>query len=103
MAPLIVAADLEHLMEYKPSIQGAKRFNFIMQTYQIHITFNKKKFTIKIVINRIDEEDEKRYHYNLEIMTKEQLSGNEFQKLRKYLEDEGYIDAAIEYYKSCLM
>ena len=71
-----------------------------MNSYQIHIAFNKKRFTIKIDINKLDESDEKRYHYNLEIMTRERLSGDEFQKLRKYLEDEGYIDAAIEYYKS---
>ncbi len=38
--------------------------------------------------------DEEGYHYNIELRTTERISGDEFQKLRKYLEDEGYVDEA---------
>lgn len=31
--------------------------------------------------------------YDLDIETKGRLSGDDFQQLKKYLEDEGYIDA----------
>ena len=42
MAPLIVAADLEHLMEYKPSIQGAKRFVIVVNIrYMFYETVHK--------------------------------------------------------------
>jgi hypothetical protein len=62
------------------------------------IIFNKKDFTIFIKINEISNSPDE-YHYDLELVTKERISGDELQKLRKYLEDEGYIDAAIEYYE----
>lgn len=67
--------------------------------YKTNLTFNKKQFTIFVKINQIENDDDG-YHYDLEIRTKEKLSGDEFQKLKKYLEDEGYIDQAIEYYET---
>jgi hypothetical protein len=54
--------------------------------YTTKITLNKKKFTVGIILNG--------QGYDLEIETKSPLSGNEFQVLKRYLEDEGYIDAA---------
>lgn len=66
--------------------------------YKTKLTFNKKEFTIFIKINQIDFEDDG-YHYDLELRTKDKISGDEFQKLRMYLEEEGYIDQAIEYYQ----
>jgi hypothetical protein len=58
----------------------------------LEIIFNKKKFKILITVNK--PKDEEGYHYNLEMLASEKISGNEFQKLRRYLEDEGYIDEA---------
>lgn len=66
--------------------------------YRTKLTFNKKEFTVFVKINQIDSEDEE-YHYDLELRTKDKISGDEFQKLRMYLEEEGYIDQAIEYYQ----
>ena len=66
--------------------------------YRTKLTFNKKEFTVFVKINQIDSEDEE-YHYDLELRTKDRISGDEFQKLRMYLEEEGYIDQAIEYYQ----
>jgi hypothetical protein len=54
--------------------------------YTTTITFNKKTYKIGIRTNG--------QGYDLEIKTKSRLSGNEYQKLKKYLEDEGYVDAA---------
>jgi len=56
------------------------------------INFNNKVFRVLVTINK--PKDENGYHYNLEIQTKEKLSGDEFQKLRNYLEQEGYVDEA---------
>lgn len=56
------------------------------------INFNNKVFRVLVTINK--PKDENGYHYNLEIRTKEKLSGDEFQKLRNYLEQEGYVDEA---------
>jgi len=69
-----------------------------IRPYKLAIDFNKKKFVIFVQINKIGNTKEE-YHYNLELRTKHRLSGNEFQKLKKYLEDEGYIDEAIDYYQ----
>jgi hypothetical protein len=66
--------------------------------YKVNISFNKKDFTIFIIINRISESEDE-YHYDMEIRTKHRISGDEFQKLKKYLENEGYIDSAIKYYE----
>lgn len=60
--------------------------------YELDLTYNKRKYNIKIkTIFGIDDEQE---HYDLEISTNKQLSGNEFIALRKYLEEEGYIEEA---------
>ena len=65
--------------------------------YFTEITFANKKIKVFIHINKT--KDEEGYHYDVELQTKEAISGDEFQKLKKYLEDEGYIDAAIEKFK----
>jgi hypothetical protein len=62
--------------------------------YKADIVFNDKKLTVFIKVNKpLDEEG---YHYDLELRTTEKLSGVEFQKIKMYLEEEGYIDDAIE-------
>jgi hypothetical protein len=60
--------------------------------YNKKITFNNKQIEVIILINK--PKDQQGYHYNIELITNERISGNEFQKLRKYLEDEGYVDEA---------
>lgn len=50
------------------------------------ITFNRKKFKVKIIT--------KGQGYDLEIETKGRLSGDLYQKLKSYLESEGYIEEA---------
>lgn len=60
--------------------------------YNKKITFNGKQIRVMILVNK--PKDEEGYHYNVELRTTERISGDEFQKLRKYLEDEGYIDEA---------
>jgi hypothetical protein len=60
--------------------------------YNKKITFNGKQIRVMISINK--PKDEEGYHYNIELRTTERISGDEFQKLRKYLEDEGYMDEA---------
>lgn len=72
----------------------------LIRPFKINISFNKKSFTIFIKINNTDVSDGA-YHYDMEIRTKEKISGDEYQKLKKYIEDEGYIDSAIEYYEKC--
>jgi hypothetical protein len=63
--------------------------------YEINITFNKKRYTIAIHMNR---EVDGKMQCDFEIYTTEKMSGNEFQRLRAYLEKEGYVDAAKEHY-----
>lgn len=60
--------------------------------YNKKIAFNGKQIRVMISINK--PKDEEGYHYNIELRTTERISGDEFQKLRKYLEDEGYVDEA---------
>ena len=60
--------------------------------YNKKITFNNKQIEVIILINK--PKNRQGYHYNIELITNERISGNEFQKLRKYLEDEGYVDEA---------
>ncbi len=62
--------------------------------YKADIIINDKKTTVFIKINNLF--DENGYHYDLEIRTPEKLTGSEFQKIKMYLEDEGYIDEAIK-------
>jgi len=60
--------------------------------YNKKITFNGKQIRVIVSVNK--PKDEEGYHYNIELRTTERISGDEFQKLRKYLEDEGYVDEA---------
>lgn len=69
----------------------------LIHPYKTSLTFNKKHFTVFIKINQLEVFDDD-YHYDIEIRTKDRITGDEFQKLKKYLENEGYIDEAIEYY-----
>ena len=39
-------------------------------------------------------------HYDLEIRSKKKISGHDFQALRNYLQEEGYIEAAREWNKN---
>lgn len=60
--------------------------------YETDLTYNNRKYKIKIkTIFGVDDEQE---HYDLEIMTDKKISGNEFIALRKYLEEEGYVEEA---------
>jgi hypothetical protein len=65
--------------------------------YKTEITFNNKHFIVLIKINETNIDDGE-YHYDIELRTKSKISGDEFQKLRRYLEAEGYIDQAIQHY-----
>lgn len=69
-----------------------------MQSYQIYINFNKKKLTVKINVTQNNEKES--HHYGVRISSKAPLTEREIIKLKKYLEDEGYIDAAIKYYQA---
>jgi hypothetical protein len=63
--------------------------------YETDLTYNKKKY--KIRIKTIFEIDDDKEHYDLEVSTNKKMSGNEFLALRKYLEEEGYIEQARVY------
>lgn len=58
--------------------------------YRVDLKFKGVDYKLGIVMTSWDG-------YNIEIRTKEPLSGDNFQGLRKYLEDEGYIDLAREH------
>ena len=62
--------------------------------HRADIIIDDKKITVFIKVNK--PFDEGGYHYDLEIRTPEKISGSQFQKIKTYLEDEGYIDEAIE-------
>jgi hypothetical protein len=65
--------------------------------YETCLTYNSKKYRIRIkTIFDIDDGEE---HYDLEVSTNKKMSGNEFLALRKYLEEEGYIEQARIYNK----
>ena len=64
--------------------------------YFDELVFGGKLYKISITVNK--PYDEEGYHYDIELETKESICGNEFQKLRFYLESEGYVDKAIENY-----
>lgn len=55
--------------------------------YSIKIKFNDRYFDVTIKPKPEDG-------YDLEIGTRGRLSGDQFQALKKYLEEEGYIDQA---------
>lgn len=60
--------------------------------YETDLTLNKKKYKIKIkTIFGIDDGED---HYDLEVSSNKRMSGNEFLTLRKYLEEEGYVEQA---------
>jgi hypothetical protein len=63
--------------------------------YKVNLKFKNVDYLIKIIIKDLEG-------YNLDIRTKEPLCGDDFQGLKKYLEDEGYITAArkLEGYES---
>lgn len=69
-----------------------------IRPYKLNIRFNNKKYEILIFINDNTKDDDE-YHYDMDIKVDERISGNEFQKLKKYIENEGYIDEAIKYYE----
>lgn len=54
---------------------------------EFSLTFGGKKY--KFII-KVKPEG----RYDLELFTKERISGDEFQKLKSYIEAEGYIDMA---------
>jgi hypothetical protein len=60
--------------------------------YETTLTYNKKKYSIKIktIFGIEDNKD----HYDLEVATNKRMTGNEFLSLRKYLQEEGYIEEA---------
>jgi len=63
--------------------------------YETDLTYNNKKYKIKIkTIFGIDDDEE---HYDLEVSTNKKMSGNEFLALRQYLKEEGYIEQARVY------
>lgn len=62
--------------------------------HRADIIIDDRKITVFIKVN--NPFDEKGYHYDLEIRTQEKLTGTDFQKIKMYLEEEGYIDEAIE-------
>lgn len=66
--------------------------SIVHNMYATDITFNKKKYKIKIRTRG--------QGYDLEIETKGRLSGDTYQKLRQYLEAEGYIDEARSWFSS---
>jgi hypothetical protein len=68
-----------------------------MKPYKCDLKFNNKHITVIVFVNGPRDYDGM-YHYDLELRTAHRISGNEFQKLKKYLEDEGYIDDAIKHY-----
>jgi hypothetical protein len=63
--------------------------------YEISITFNKKRYTVSIIMDRIVDGE---VQCDFEILTDDKMTGNDFKKLKTYLEKEGYVDAAFEHY-----
>lgn len=66
-----------------------------MLPYKVDLTFNKKKFTVKIILERIVDG---KLQCDYEILTNEKMSGDEFQKLKQYLINEGYVEEAYKRY-----
>jgi len=64
--------------------------------YETELTYNSKKYKIKVK-TIFNVEDDERDHYDLEVSANKRMSGNEFLALRKYLEEEGYIEEARTY------
>ena len=64
--------------------------------YETELTYNSKKYRIRVK-TIFNVEDDERDHYDLEVSANKRMSGNEFLALRKYLEEEGYIEEARTY------
>jgi len=64
--------------------------------YETELTYNSKKYRIRVK-TIFNVEDDDRDHYDLEVSSNKRMSGNEFLALRKYLEEEGYIQEARAY------
>jgi hypothetical protein len=61
--------------------------------YTTKIKFDKRAFEVSIFPKGGGK-------YDLEIETKGSLCGDDYMRLKKYLEEEGYIDAAQEWLKA---
>jgi len=61
-----------------------------MSTYYTKLQFKGKY--MEVGIKPLDTDG-----YDIELRSKERISGDEFQALRHYLEEEGYLDAARKY------
>lgn len=68
--------------------------------YKANLKFNGKQFEV-IIHMHPDKHEDGEYHYDIELFTQDKISGDEFQKLRKYLKDEGYIEAAATQHENC--
>jgi hypothetical protein len=60
---------------------------YMKKKYTTNIKFKNRNFKLNILPKNFDG-------FDLEIELKGSLSGQDFQELRKYLIDEGYVDAA---------
>jgi hypothetical protein len=61
-------------------------------TYYTKLTFKERYFDIGIRPVGSDG-------YDIEVRVKGQLSGDDFQALKQYLDNEGYLEAARNYFK----
>jgi hypothetical protein len=66
-----------------------------MYTTRLSFKGNQIEVGIKTIWTDDDED-----HYDLEIRSKKKISGHDFQALRNYLQEEGYIEAAREWNKN---
>jgi hypothetical protein len=64
-----------------------------MDTYYTKLTFKGRRFDIGI--KPVDYDG-----YDIEVRVKGPLSGDDFQALRKYLDNEGYLDMASEFIRN---
>jgi hypothetical protein len=60
-------------------------------TYNTKLTFKGRYFDVGI--RPVDSDG-----YDIEVRVKGTLSGDDFQALRKYLDEEGYLEAARDYF-----
>jgi hypothetical protein len=65
--------------------------------YRADIVFKNAKYTAFLIINE-DLNCEDGCYYDINIRSNQKISKQEFGSIKKYLEDEGYIDAAISYF-----
>jgi len=62
-----------------------------MSTYYTKLKFNGKQ--MEVGIRPVGSDG-----YDIELRSKERISGDEFQALRKYLQEEGYFEAAKDFF-----